>query len=104
MGNYINSTQEDEVWIAENQHGIVGFFSIYPKDNFIHNLFVHPKSQGKGVGKALLDHAEQNLAKPMTLKVALNNANACGFYEHYGWHLISVHKNAPEPYWLYGKN
>lgn len=104
IGDYAQSTQEDEVWIAEETGVIVGFVSIYVPDNFIHNLFVHPKSQGKGIGKQLLQVAEENLARPMTLKAAIDNPKSFSFYEKYGWHQVSIHEDVDEPYILYGKS
>lgn len=104
IGDCVKSTQEDEVWVAEETGVIVGFVSIYTSDNFIHNLFVHPNSQGKGIGKQLLQVAEENLARPMTLKAAMDNPKSFSFYEKYGWHQVSIHEDADEPYILYGKS
>ena len=104
IGDYVKSTQEDEVWVAEYIGVIVGFVSIYVPDNFIHNLFVHPKYQGKGIGKQLLQIAEENLKRPMTLKAAMDNPKSFSFYEKYDWHQVSIHKDVDEPYILYMKN
>lgn len=104
IGDYAKSTQEDEVWVAEETGVIVGFVSIYVPDNFIHNLFVHQKSQGKRIGKQLLQVAEENLARPMTLKAAMDNPKSFSFYEKYGWYQVSVHEDVDEPYILYRKS
>jgi len=58
---------------------------------------VHPKSQGKGIGKQLLQVAEENLARPMTLKAAMDNPKSFSFYEKYGWHQVSIHEDVDEP-------
>lgn len=79
--DYLGSTSEDDVWVAEEEGLIVGFVSTYPKNNFIHNLFVHPIHQKKAVGSALLTFAENTLSKPMTLKIAMDNLSVCAFYE-----------------------
>ena len=104
IGDYVKSTQEDEVWLAEEAGVILGFVSIYPPDNFIHHLFVHPARQGQGIGKQLLQIAEENLGRPMTLKAAIDNPRSFSFYEKYGWHQISIHEDLEEPYILYGKS
>ncbi len=104
IGDYQKSTAEDDVWVAEKSGEIVGCVSTYRFDNFIHNLFVHPKYQGQGTGSKLLKIAEQNLARPMTLKIAMDNLKVCGFYEKYGWYQASEHNDMDEPYVLYKKN
>jgi N-acetylglutamate synthase-like GNAT family acetyltransferase len=101
--DYLESTAEDDVSVAEVDGLIVGFVSTYPKDNFIHNLFVHPNHQKKGVGSTLLAFAENILSKPMTLKIAMDNLSVCVFYEKHDWYKISEHLNEEEPYVLYGK-
>ncbi len=103
IGDYLTSTADDEVWVAEKNGILVGFVAIYPRDNFIHKLFVHPDHHRKGVGSALLDFAEQQLDKPMTLKVAMNNPRAFAFYEKMGWYQVSTHNDVDEPYAVYQK-
>ena len=104
IGDYAKSVEEDEVWVAEKDDLVVGFISTYSADNFLHNLFVHPDHQGKGIGTQLLKIAEENLKRPMTLKIAMDNRKACAFYESRGWFQVSVHEDAPEPYMLYKKD
>lgn len=104
IGDYVKSTNEDEVWVADENAFIIGFVSIYVSDNFIHNLFVHPEHQRMGVGSKLLQIAEQNLGRPMTLKAAMDNPKSFSFYEKYGWHKVFIHQNIDEPYILYRKN
>ncbi len=104
IDDYQISTLEDEVWVAEINGTIAGFISIYLLDNFIHNLFIHPKFQGQGIGKQLLQIAERRLSHPITLKIAMDNLRACGFYEKHGYYQVSVHEDAEEPYLLYKKD
>ncbi len=104
IGDYVKSTHEDEVWIADENGVIIGFVSIYSPDNFIHNLFVHPEHQGKGIGKQLLQVAEENLGRPVTLKAAMDNPKSFSFYKKYGWHQLSIHEDIDEPYISYRKS
>jgi len=85
IGDYIKSTEGEEVWVAEENGNITGFISLWLADNFIHNLFVHPYFQNQGIGKQLLKKAEERLSTPMELKVTMGNDKACHFYEKQGW-------------------
>ncbi|MGI4776074.1 MAG: GNAT family N-acetyltransferase [Janthinobacterium lividum] len=58
IGDYQKSTADDDAWVADLDGIVVGFVSIYNKDNFIHNLFVHPKYHNKSIGIVLLKFAE----------------------------------------------
>ena len=58
------------VWVAEEQPGHpCGFIGL--NGNKVEMLFIDADQRGKGVGKALLTHAE--------------NPQASGFYRHYGF-------------------
>jgi len=52
-------------------------------------IYVDPKAQGRGAGRALMDDAVQDLAtrgfREAVLWVFETNAAARGFYEHLGW-------------------
>jgi ribosomal protein S18 acetylase RimI-like enzyme len=83
--DYHQATDGDDIWVAKIDTLIVGFVSIYQPDNLLHNLFVLPQYQGKGVGALLLSFAESRLNSPMRLKVSKNNMSATFFYKKYGW-------------------
>jgi len=104
IGDFVESTVDDQVWVGEVDGIIVGFISVYLQDNFIHNLFIDPKYQGQGFGKNLLLFAEDKLLRPMTLKIAMDNLKVCTFYEKYGWYNAGEFNEAPEPYILYRKD
>lgn len=67
---------------------------IVAEDDFIAELWVSPKAQGKGVGTALLRWAESRLHKRGYNAVQLycygDNANAIAFYEKSGYETIKV--------------
>ena len=52
---------EDGAFVAVEGEGIIGFITAIPDEKtgigWIHNLAVAPGNQGKGVGKALIQHA-----------------------------------------------
>lgn len=103
IGDYQKSVEGEEVWLAEDNQVIVGFISLWLQDSFIHNLFVHPDWQKRGIGSALLKKAEERLSRPIELKIAMDNLNACKFYEKKGFECVGIHSDAPEPYLLYRK-
>ena len=47
-------------------------------------LFIDPDLRGKGIGRALLDHARSSRGQ-MSVDVNEQNPEAVGFYLHYGF-------------------
>ena len=89
IDDYQDLTVGEEVWLAEENKTILGFVSAYLDTGFIHNLFVHPDHQNKGIGSRLLKKMETRLTRPMTLKVAMDNMGVISFYEKHGWYVVS---------------
>lgn len=104
IGDYLESTVDDEVWVGELDSIIIGFISVYSQDNFIHNLFVDQQYQAQGFGSKLLLFAEGHLSYPITLKIAMDNLTVCPFYEKYGYYKVAEFNKAPERYILYRKD
>lgn len=103
LDDYLDSVNGEEVWVAEQNHIIVGFISMWVPDNFIHNLFVHPNWQDRGIGKQLLEKAEQRLQPPMELRVRIENLKACKFYQKHGWQDVGMNKDVVDPHFTYRK-
>lgn len=68
--------------IRNEAHRIVAFLGVSEKN--IEMLFIRPDARGKGLGKALLKHAVEEMQAD---KVDVNedNPQAVGFYEHMGF-------------------
>lgn len=62
-----------------------GFASIWEPESFLHNLFVHPAFQSRGVGTALLDACAPHFRATATLKCLKLNRDALQFYRARGW-------------------
>jgi len=77
----------ETVWVAEEEGHRLGFASVYENDNFLHNLFIDPDAQGKGVGSALLRHVQSTFTHTGSLKCLLLNKKALAFYQRHGWHI-----------------
>ena len=59
--NYRDVIEERQVTVAEDDDGIAGLIVVGPTDDgfLIDNVAVHPTRQGSGIGRTLLEHAEQ---------------------------------------------
>ncbi len=74
-----------ETWVVEESGELVAFMSVL--DNLIGGLFTHPDHQGKGYGRALIEHARERY-DPVLVEVFEANEQAirfywrCGFVDH----------------------
>jgi putative acetyltransferase len=71
-----------ETWVVEEDGEMVAFMSII--DDLIGGLFTHPDHQGKGHGRALVEHARL-LYDPVFVEVFEANEKSIGFYRSCGF-------------------
>lgn len=71
-----------ETWVYEEGGRVVGFISLI--ENEVGAIFVLPESQGKGIGRKLMDKARE-LYGVLEVEVFAENIQARQFYEHYGF-------------------
>ena len=78
---------ETRPFVAEDDVGaVIGLLTV--GDDELYAIYVHPDHWGTGVGQALLDRAEGELAATCmsaTLTCMVGNARARRFYERNGW-------------------
>ena len=79
---------EDEVWVADDDGHIVGFAALTA--DMLSHLYVHPDAQGRGVGSALMDRAEERRPDGFTFWVFQENAPARRFYEARGCRVLEL--------------
>ncbi len=77
-----------ESWLFEATGAVAGFISLI--DNEVGAIFVHPSYQGRGIGRALMDHAA-SLRDYLYLDVFEENAVGRCFYERYGFQFDRKH-------------
>ena len=86
FAEFIANTRGETILVAElSGYSVAGFASIYQPEKFVHNLYVEPDLQGRGIGKALLAHAVALVGGRASLKCQVRNAGSIAFYGHLGW-------------------
>ncbi|WP_244642466.1 GNAT family N-acetyltransferase [Phyllobacterium sp. 628] len=73
-----------EVFVADNDDTVAGMVALAP-DNMVNALYVHENQRGRGVGKALLDHAKAKATGPVELWTFVANSGAQAFYQREGF-------------------
>ncbi|WP_153788544.1 acetyltransferase [Pseudomonas sp. EMN2] len=72
-----------ELWIAVGAEDCpLGFIGL--NQNHVEMLFIEPALRGKGIGRALLEHARSS-RNQLSVDVNEQNPEAVGFYLHYGF-------------------
>jgi putative acetyltransferase len=72
-----------DLWVAVDAKDCPqGFIGL--NQNHVEMLFIEPDLRGKGIGRALLDHARRTRSQ-MSVDVNEQNPEAAGFYLHYGF-------------------
>ena len=93
-------TRDEQIWVAVQNGHRVGFASVWPNDNFLHNLFVGPEYQGLGVGSVLLEQVQQTFTSTGALKCLVKNERAVAFYQRHGWHIEATGDSPEGEYYL----
>ena len=71
LRDYALPVEQGEVWVAGTP--VAALLSLIPEDDglLIENLAVHPAAQGRGLGRALMDFAEQHARKLRLARLTL---------------------------------
>ena len=85
-----------ETWVAEVDDEVRGFVALI--GNEVGAIFLQPSYHGKGVGKLLMDKA-QELHGYLEVEVFKGNNIGCEFYRKYGFVLLgeSLHEPTGQP-------
>lgn len=100
LEDFDSVTLGEQIWVAESGGRRAGFASVLVNDHFLHNLFVDPDWQSKGVGSALLEQVHSTFTGTGALKCLQQNVSALRFYQRHGWY-VEAQGSAPDgDYWL----
>lgn len=94
------ATLDEQLWVADIDGHRAGFASVWESDNFLHNLFVDPDFQGRGVGHALLQQVQSTFTSTGALKCLVQNEHALQFYLRHGWQQEAQGISPDGDYWL----
>ncbi|GLX78470.1 acetyltransferase [Thalassotalea insulae] len=86
---YIPNT---DIWVAEIDNEVKGFIALM--GNEVGAIFLHPKFHGQGIGKKLMDKAQQ-LHNELQVEVFKVNTIGRNFYKKYGFTLLEEKLHQP---------
>lgn len=81
------------IWLFEDETGIHGFAAADPRDGSIWALFTDPAAEGRGIGKALLPQALNDLKAAGWTQARLSTGpgtRADAFYRRQGWETAGI--------------
>lgn len=84
---------KNEIWVTEEDEQLQGFLAI--RRSYIDRLYIHPTHQRKGVGTALIAHAQTLSPTGLELRTHVKNVNACAFYEKHGFVAVKYGVSPP---------
>jgi GNAT superfamily N-acetyltransferase len=92
-----------EFWGYEDDGELLGIMGIQPvRDvNLIRHAYVVPERQGRGIGRALLEHLLGLATRPMLVGTWAAATWAIAFYERYGFEYVGPRRTAEllREYW-----
>ncbi len=98
-GNFVDSLKSGySCWVAELDGELIGYGAMMVVLDEVHllNISIAKAWQGRGLGRALLDHfiavAKRHGGQMMFLEVRPSNTPAIGLYESMGFNEFSVRK------------
>ena len=83
-----------EIVVAlDGDEPLLGFLAL--SGSYVDRLYVHPRRQRSGVGRALLDEAKARSPRGLDLHTHQQNVSACSFYERHGFRAVRFGTSGP---------
>lgn len=95
LAEFSEAVKGEKILVARIHGEIAGFASVWEPETFLHHLYVAPRYQRNGIGRALVHSCVKEFGLPMSLKCIKANLDACRFYESLGWQ-AKEEANSPE--------
>ena len=69
--DYAPSVEDGTTWVAGSP--VMAVITLYPREGhlLVENIAIHPRAQGRGLGRALMEFAEQEAARSGFTRMAL---------------------------------
>ena len=83
-----NHLPKAETWVFQHEEAVAGFIALM--GNEVGAIFVKPELQGRGIGRALMDHAAGS-RDSLFLDVFKQNSIGRRFYDRYGFRFQREH-------------
>ena len=97
-------TKGEYILTALYDKKVVGFISVWMRDNFIHHLYIEEAYHKRGIGKMLLKAVMEQTKFPVLLKCLERNTAAVAFYKKIGFIEKGHGDNENGPYILFELN
>lgn len=82
-----------DIWLACEDERLVGFLAL--EGSYVDRLYVHPRRQRSGIGRALLEKAKALSPQGLELHTHQQNLSACAFYERHGFRAYRFGTSGP---------
>ncbi|MFH6945781.1 GNAT family N-acetyltransferase [Flavobacterium sp. FlaQc-50] len=97
-------TKGEYILTALYDEKVIGFISVWMRDNFIHHLYIDEAFHKLGIGKRLLNEVIKRAKFPLVLKCLEKNTEAISFYKKVGFVEKARNENENGPYILFELN
>jgi GNAT superfamily N-acetyltransferase len=77
--------EDAEIWLARDPAQVAAFMILFPETAWLEQLFVRPRFQGQGLGRALIALARFRCPAGLELDTPAENAHARDFYRRRGF-------------------